>query len=179
MRGIPGSGKSFTARNILKTYGENLEPKNHIFAADDFFYRMVNPDHPEEYNFRPNLLKEAHKWNYLRIQDALINKVDPIIVDNTHKSLWESKDVVLLGIAHSYDIRFEYPTSPWWNEIEEYLTNFRQNKNELRELARLLTEKTTHNIPEHVIWRFMASWVPREEYTVENVLESEKPNWAK
>ena len=43
MRGTPGTGKSFTAKEMLKKYGGG-DPHGHIFSTDDFFVRDVREE---------------------------------------------------------------------------------------------------------------------------------------
>ena len=75
MRGIPGSGKSTLARK--------LAPPENIFSTDDFF--MVQG----EYKFDPTKLGQYHGQNLDRFQNAIMNGVAPIVVDNTNIQKWE------------------------------------------------------------------------------------------
>ena len=78
MRGIPGSGKSTRARELVKP--ENIK---NIFSTDDYF--MVGG----EYRFDPTKLGEYHGNNLQRFKDAVMQGISPIVVDNTNTQKWE------------------------------------------------------------------------------------------
>ena len=173
MRGIQGSGKSTRAKELLEEYGkrfsiEGLTPEGHIFSADEFFYKILKPEQPDVYNFNPRFLEAAHKWNYLRIQDAMIAKKTPIILDNCNKALWEPRDVCILALAHDYNVSFHYSQTDWWKEFEE------SPKKEYKRLAQVFSEKTIHSVPAWAIKNVMHSFVPREQFTLESVLNAER-----
>ncbi|XP_023403015.1 NEDD4-binding protein 2-like 1 isoform X5 [Loxodonta africana] len=56
LRGLPGSGKTTLARQLQHDF-----PRAVIFSTDDFFSRDDGT-----YEFNPDFLEEAHKWNQKR-----------------------------------------------------------------------------------------------------------------
>lgn len=78
IRGLPGSGKSTMAREIV---AKNPETKH--FEADMYFH-----DKTGKYVFNPSMLKQAHQWCQLKTADALENGYD-CIVSNTFTQKWE------------------------------------------------------------------------------------------
>lgn len=77
IRGLPGSGKSTKAKEIMKQV-----PAEH-FEADMFF---INSD--GEYKFIPCNIAEAHEWCRKSTEDAL-NAGKNVIVSNTFVKMWE------------------------------------------------------------------------------------------
>lgn len=108
LRGLPGSGKSSYAAQMEEEY-------NHVavFSADDFF--GVGDD----YDFKPELIGEAHKWNMRNFEACLrdlmwsdgkyfradVSDDSLFIVDNTNTTFVEMAFYV--GLAQVYDIPFE------------------------------------------------------------------------
>jgi tRNA uridine 5-carbamoylmethylation protein Kti12 len=74
LRGLPGSGKSFIARNYLSKISDNYS----ILTADDYFYEN------KVYKFDKDKIEEAHKWNFERFKGSISDGKDLIIVDNTN-----------------------------------------------------------------------------------------------
>ncbi len=62
MRGLPGSGKSTTARNLALALDAGAKIAA-IYATDDYWYRPNG-----KYDFNYDLIVEAHKWNQLRVE---------------------------------------------------------------------------------------------------------------
>jgi len=77
MRGLPGCGKTTTARNLL------ANQKGIICSADDFFVNDKGV-----YVFDQRYLKQAHKACKVKFWNSLDN-YDLIIVDNTNTQHWE------------------------------------------------------------------------------------------
>ncbi len=82
LRGVPGSGKSFKAKELAGNTGV-------IFSTDEFWgtdpetYRK-NWDQAIADNNYLSKLDEYHNKNYQRTVDALKRGISPIIVDNTN-----------------------------------------------------------------------------------------------
>ncbi len=75
LRGLPGSGKSYTAKQIQSELG------GQIFSTDEKF--MVDG----EYKFNVADLGKNHKLTQEDVQKAVDAGVSPIIVDNTNIKL--------------------------------------------------------------------------------------------
>ena len=98
IRGLPGSGKSTMAREIISKH-----PNTKHFEADMYFMNAHG-----EYEFDPTLLKNAHQWCQLKTVDALKNGYD-CIVSNTFTQKWEFQ--TYLDIAKEFDAEVEIITA--------------------------------------------------------------------
>ncbi|XP_072784195.1 NEDD4-binding protein 2 isoform X2 [Taeniopygia guttata] len=102
LRGVPGSGKSYLARNLLKD-----NPGGIILSTDDYFYKHG------QYHYDPGCLGEAHDWNRKRAKEAFEMQISPIIIDNTNIQAWEMKPYVTLAQQFRYEVVFREPDT-WW-----------------------------------------------------------------
>jgi NEDD4-binding protein 2 len=97
MRGIPGSGKSTKANQIKDDYilkGYQAE----IFSTDDFWMRNGC------YEWNRDLLGTAHKWNQIRVENAIKDDIDYIIVDNTNLSSFDVGPYFNLAVKYGIEI---------------------------------------------------------------------------
>lgn len=168
MRGLPWCGKSTRAKELAGEEGL-------IFSTDEYFYKHVKPDSPDEYNFNPHFLGKAHEWNQLRAQDAMWNGKPLVIIDNTNTVASEAKPYVIAGTAADYEIVVEEPICPRWLEIHELLLDKKGNKKALKEWAVKLEDgsKETHNVPAFAIEKMMWRW--HNNLTVPQILGDEDP----
>ncbi|XP_076591831.1 uncharacterized protein n4bp2l2 [Chaetodon auriga] len=102
MRGLPGSGKSTMARELLST-----GPSGLILSTDDYFA------HRDGYRYDPGLLGAAHEWNQSRAKDAMHDGRSPIIIDNTNIQVWEMKPYVKMALDRGYKVDFCEPDTSW------------------------------------------------------------------
>ncbi|NWT51874.1 N4BP2 protein, partial [Erythrocercus mccallii] len=102
LRGVPGSGKSYLARNLLED-----NPGGIILSTDDYFYKHG------QYHYDPDCLGEAHDWNRKRAKEAFEMRISPIIIDNTNTQAWEMKPYVTLAQQFKYKVMFREPDT-WW-----------------------------------------------------------------
>ncbi|XP_073345250.1 uncharacterized protein n4bp2l2 [Pagrus major] len=102
MRGLPGSGKSTRARELLST-----GPSGIILSTDDYFA------HRDGYRYDVGLLGAAHEWNQSRAKDAMHDGRSPIIIDNTNLQAWEMKPYVKLALERGYKVDFCEPDTSW------------------------------------------------------------------
>lgn len=145
MRGPPGCGKSFLAREIIDATTRD-EYGNHIFSTDDFFY-----DQRGRYNFNTYQLGEAHDWNKARVERSTRDGWSPIIVDNTNIKTWEMNNYFEIGVRHGYLLQIVEPKTSWSRS------------------AGKLAMKNSHNVPKENIERMMLNY---EFTTVKYVMES-------
>ncbi len=152
MRGLPWTGKSYRAAELV---GDGA-----IFSTDEYFYKILEPDRPDVYSFKRNFLKDAHRWNRVRAQNAVENGVSPIVIDNTNTTISEFLEYAKYAYWQDYDIRIEEPTSDRWKEIRPLLRDRRNNKTALRDWARKLEEgsRGVHDVPAFAIERMMWRW---------------------
>lgn len=102
MRGLPGSGKSTRARELLSS-----GPNGVILSTDDYF------DYRDGYRYEPGLLGAAHEWNQRRAKDALFDGRSPVIIDNTNLQAWEMKPYVQMAVDRGYRVHFCEPETSW------------------------------------------------------------------
>ncbi|XP_034557565.1 NEDD4-binding protein 2-like 2 [Notolabrus celidotus] len=102
MRGLPGSGKSTRARELLST-----GPSGLILSTDDYFSLR------EGYRYEAGLLGAAHEWNQRRAEDAMRDGRSPIIIDNTNIQAWEMKPYVKMAMERGYRVDFCEPDTSW------------------------------------------------------------------
>nr|XP_057935411.1 NEDD4-binding protein 2-like 2 isoform X2 [Doryrhamphus excisus] len=102
MRGLPGSGKSTTARELLSKGPDGL-----ILSTDDYFADK------DGYRYDPGLLGAAHEWNQRRACDAMHDRRSPVIIDNTNLQAWEMKPYVTMALQRGYRVDFCEPNTSW------------------------------------------------------------------
>lgn len=140
MKGCPGSGKSFLAKQI-KTYNERCNIKTEIFSTDNFWLLATG-----EYRFDPTRLGIAHAWNQQQVINAFERygyaQPDCVIIDNTNLTFGEVKPY--LDIAKSYKIAvFEVvPNTPWAYNVDE------------------LVKRNQHGVPRETIERMLNKFEP-------------------
>jgi predicted kinase len=148
LRGISGSGKSTLANEL-----SGGDPSK-VFSTDEYF--MEN----QEYTFDPSKLAQAHQWNQNRVQEAMEQKITPIIVDNTNTQRWEARPYVQMAVEHGYDVKAEETTTPWRMDPEE------------------LARRNIHGVPREAIERMVERYEPHDVFTQEEILKSKAP-WEK
>ncbi|CAK6968930.1 NEDD4-binding protein 2-like 2 [Scomber scombrus] len=102
MRGLPGSGKSTMARELLST-----GPSGLILSTDDYFA------YKDGYHYEPGLLGKAHEWNQSRAKDAMHDGRSPVIIDNTNIQAWEMQPYVKMALERGYRVDFCEPDTRW------------------------------------------------------------------
>jgi NEDD4-binding protein 2 len=166
-RGVPGSGKSFTARQVLEKHGGG-EPKDHIFSTDDYF------GSGEEYrkNWAPDKLGKAHDWNFERFKDAVNKGVTPVIVDNTNVKRRDFMNYAHYARNAGYKVVVQEPSSPWWGDHAHMLNDKQKHGTELEDFARFLAGHhqgmeakygvtgNTHGVPLETIRNMLRKWQP-------------------
>ena len=91
VRGIPGSGKSTFAKNLV---GE----KDYCHKEADMFF----VDRDGNYNFEPSKIKDAHQWCQEEIEFVMKYNHSPVVVSNTFTQDWELQPYYELAIKHGY-----------------------------------------------------------------------------
>jgi tRNA uridine 5-carbamoylmethylation protein Kti12 len=111
MRGLPGSGKSFKAKELANLYGDGNYA---TVSADNYFL-----DENGEYHFDRNCLHVAHLTCQRRCEIAMMEKKNAVIVDNTNTTWTEIKPYIELAQKYNYDIDIVEPNTSWQNDIDE------------------------------------------------------------
>jgi predicted kinase len=91
VRGIPGSGKSTFAKNLV---GE----KDYCHKEADMFF----VDRDGNYNFEPSKIKDAHQWCQEEMNFLMGLGHSPVVVSNTSTQEWELQPYYELAIKHGY-----------------------------------------------------------------------------
>jgi hypothetical protein len=157
MRGIPGSGKSYTARQKCLHYGGN--PHVNIFSTDNFWIEDVlkerleaesKPDYDkalwdelelETYRSRWGFsrLSQAHGWNLTNFTNAVTSGMTPVIVDNVNTTAKDMYPYVKLAEESGYQVIIQEPESQWWLDHKHMLgEDKRSYGTELEDFARFL-----------------------------------------
>lgn len=106
MTGLPGSGKSTRAKEILFE-----TPSSVIISTDDYW--TIG----QHYCFDQTRIGEAHKWNQWRCEQVMKKELNAI-VDNTNLTLKDFKPYIDLGIKYKYNIRIEESLSRWKDNVK-------------------------------------------------------------
>ncbi len=172
MRGTPGSGKSYTVAQTLKSHSISDRMK-HVFSTDDFWTLNYASDpadddtadkakrlahYKSQWNFAA--LGRAHKWNFERFKQAVDSGVTPIIVDNVNSTRKDMKEYAEYAFVYGYKIVVQEPTSPWWQEHAPFLRDKDNNKDKLAQFAKMLAGRNEHGVPEETIAKMLTRWAP-------------------
>lgn len=163
MRGLPWTGKSYTAKRLLEDFQVENPNRGLILSTDEYFYTINHPEKPDEYSFDPRQLSVAHRWNFQRAKVAIQSQEPLVIIDNTNTTAKEFCCTYLrFAYFYDYHLILQEPTSERWQEIRPLLANASKHKKELKEWAEKLAEgsKETHNVPAFAIEKMMWRWQP-------------------
>lgn len=139
-RGLPGSGKSTMANNLLWQYKKVGKQNVGLYSTDDYFVREDG-----KYIFDGGKLNSAHQWNFTRFQRAVDLGYDVVIVDNTHVQFWECLNYVEYALKNFYAVEFKEPETPWAKDIDA------------------LFARNSHSVPREAIRMMMERWDTTEE----------------
>lgn len=88
IRGLPGSGKSTYAKEILNKSPQARWKEIRFFESDDFFTKSDG-----SYKFDNKLIGHAHQWCFQSTLKALNQNYD-VVVANTFTTSWEMRRYV-------------------------------------------------------------------------------------
>tara|TARA_B000000460_G_C21446152_1_gene361671 strand:- start:301 stop:714 length:414 start_codon:yes stop_codon:yes gene_type:complete len=91
VRGLPGSGKSSLAKELIADHGE-------MFSADDYFEKSG------EYIFNPAALPEAHAECRENVRRAMESECRKIVIHNTFSKRWEAEPYFALAKKFGYSV---------------------------------------------------------------------------
>ena len=182
IRGLPGAGKSTTAKKILEKLGGS--PDGHVFSTDSYWTpesrklrragQYVPPeDEKAEYrkNWDGEKIGKAHESNKAEFRLAVDNGVTPLVLDNVNTRRQDFKSYAEYADKAGYEIRIVEPESEWWKANAHLLKDKKEHAREIDKFAELLCKKTQHGVPLSTIKRMIQRWQPT--LTVEDVLGRE------
>lgn len=95
MIGLPGSGKSTKAKELVNEYA----PWDSIIhSTDDYFMK------DGVYDFRPNLLGVFHKRNLEAFKESIASGLSCVVVDNTNIRSRDRKPYVAAARSGGYEV---------------------------------------------------------------------------
>ena len=194
LRGIPGVGKSTWSRRKLIEKGLQNNPKEHIFANDNFisFYRRDGDWVPYKSATNEEILRSESKVNFksMRRLDKVLNTqsavylamkkaeaidTNLIIIDNTNSYDWELKIWVLLAMIFDYDaivVEFDYRHL----RLEEIYEKLSARPREIPLLKNLKEHDSTFALSLSISDQYLESELEKtaiEEEYLERILNSE------
>jgi len=141
-RGVPASGKSSFAKEIVSTFkSKGLRATTH--STDDFF--MVDGG----YRFDESKLREYHLKNQDAFFEALKSGVDLVICDNTNIEPWEAK------VYYNMAREFHYKVILMNFKPRDVEAHFQDQNNEAYK----------HNIPKEILEAMLERYERYDELT--------------
>ena len=96
IRGLPGSGKTYFSNQIVNA---NKELRVSICSADHYFERQEIG-----YQFSGDKIAKAHTFCRDQMISSLNDKVDLIIIDNSHSQKWEYQIYQRIALFCGYNV---------------------------------------------------------------------------
>jgi hypothetical protein len=167
MRGLPSSGKSYTASQLVTKTGV-------ICETDQYFYTQVGND-PNIFDYQKDLMKTAREWNFRRFKNAIAEEISPIVVDRGNGLNKETKRYAQYAVEYGYKVELKEPDSLWWREIRVLLKHKEHTWPILEVWAKELANmnSSTHRVPVSVFLSQMKSW--KSDLTIKDILNWEEP----
>lgn len=151
LRGLPGSGKSYLAAQILKTElasGKTAE----IFSTDNFF--MIDG----KYVFDASKLPDFHQKNFNAAQAAMQRGLETVIVDNTNTQGWEMSRYINAALKLGRTVEVHTPQTSWAWDVKE------------------CTKRNSHGVPQDAIQKMFDRF--ERELTIDQIAAA-RPPWYK
>ena len=161
LRGLPGSGKSHTAKRLAR-------PNGVICETDSYFEKQIGNE--TIYDYDESLFEEARRVNFEKYCHAIDQGVSRIVVDRGNGLNRETCIYVDYAIDHDYELELKEPDSLWWREMQTLLRYRPHTDNVLQEWAKALTKinQQTHQVPLETIKDWMDSWIP--DLTIDEII---------
>ncbi len=105
MVGVPGSGKSYTAKQLV---GDGV-----ILSTDDIFMAGSH------YFWDSSVLGSAHHINQIKCGKAMAQAIDPVIIDNTNLTPKEREPYEKLANLFGYEIQIKESDAHWKDDADE------------------------------------------------------------
>lgn len=166
IQGPPTVGKTTFGRKRAEEEG------GVCLSFDDFFYKIVNPDEPEVYNFDKRRLRSSTRWFWLQLKDLCDKGVTPIYIDQNNvlqSHTWRTAAFVME--RYNYEVELIHPDSPHWQQIRPLLADKETkeaNAQAIKDWAAKLSMMTEHNLTEEKMHERLLKW---EEYTLDDLID--------
>lgn len=105
MRGLPGSGKSEKAKQLVEN--------GVIHSTDSYFIQ------DGVYRFDENNVSVFHDLNLMSAIGSMKKGMTPIIIDNTNLISFYCEEYVDNAKMYGYEITIVEPSSPWAFDVDE------------------------------------------------------------
>ena len=105
MRGLPGSGKTKRAKELV---GDGI-----IHSVDDYHIK------DGKYEFDIDNLRKYHYLNFMASVESMKKGITPIVIDNTNITASNCRNYVDAGRTYGYEIQVVEPNTPWAFNLEE------------------------------------------------------------
>jgi len=163
IQGPPSSGKT--------TFGQKQAAKEGgvCLSFDAYFYEVVNPEHPNEYNFDSKRLRSSTRWFWLKLKELADAAASPIYIDQNNifqSHTW--KTAAFLMERYDYDIELVHPDSVHWQLVRTLLGDKESNAEEIEEWAGKMSDMSKQEIGAEKMLTRLLGW---EEYTVDDLIE--------
>jgi predicted kinase len=114
MCGVPGSGKSYLAKQLAEQHRHQISDYVATVSADHYWER---PDGIYDWNFK--YIANAHKWCQTKFGWYVAEGYDLVIVDNTNLSAKERKPYIDMAKAAGYEISLRESETEWRYNADE------------------------------------------------------------
>lgn len=114
--GLPGSGKSFLAKELRLQYFEThkgILANCVVCSADNFFMKH------NVYTFDADMLGLAHSYCRSLVAKAMYDETELIIVDNTNLTKAEREPYESLALSFNYQVEMVEPNTTWRYDVQE------------------------------------------------------------
>lgn len=138
-------------------------------SFDDYFYTVINPKQPEQFNFRPKRMASANRWFWMQLKKLCDINTSPIYIDQINILCPHTINTAgFLAYRYGYKIELVEPDHPLWLAMKVELTKVPRNYDRMLELAQQAVDTNLHSIQLKSVVLYMEHW---ESYTVEDLLD--------
>lgn len=161
--GLNGVGKTTFGRKRAEIEG------GVCLSIDDFFYKIVDPQHPDIYSFRCDRLRSAIRWFWMELKKLCEADISPIYIDQlNYFSEHTIKTAGFLENKYDYEVALVEPDSPMWIDIRPLLIDRQKNYDKLRLWAQHIADASNHQVTVEKVLNEIENW---RDFTVEDLLK--------
>lgn len=110
MRGLPGSGKSYRANQLIQGIEEGS-----VICSTDYIWETK----PFGYFWIPEFVGVAHKINQAKAREACKKGFGAVIIDNTNTTFKEIEPYLEIAKENGYVVGIVEPETEWAFDVEE------------------------------------------------------------